>query len=390
MVNEAVYNELMKKYRGHFGRDPEVVAYAPGRIEVLGNHTDYNEGFVFSAAINFGTFFAAAKAVTGECRLVAGDLMKEVAFDVANIEASAADTWQNYVKGTLAGLTEIKAAACGFDGLFLGNIPLGSGLSSSAALEMCSGLALGKLFDIRVDAVALAKIGQKAEHVYAGCKCGLLDQISSLAGQAGKLVKTDFRSVAFETVELGEDACFLMCNTHAKHALVDGAYNRLREACEQAAAHFSQVLRHPARTLRDVSMAEWAIYKRGLPEGVANRAAHPIGENERVLKGAELLARGDLAGFGALMFDSHESSRYLFENSCEELDAVVDAAKRIPGVLGARLSGGGFGGSVVVLVHPRDAETASAALASAYAARFGKPCDVSVIKPADGARVVVV
>jgi galactokinase len=388
MVNENVYSELMKKYRAHFGHDPEVVAYAPGRIEVLGNHTDYNEGFVFSAAINFGTFFAASKSASKTCRLVAGDLMKEVSFDVAGIEASTSDTWQNYVKGTLAGLTAVQPVSCGFDGMFFGNIPLGSGLSSSAALEMSTGLALGKLYGISVDAVTLAKIGQKAEHVYAGCKCGLLDQISSLAGQSGKLVKTDFRSVTYETVEMGEDACFLMCNTHAKHALVDGAYNKLREACELAAAHFAQALRHPVRSLRDVSMAEWAIYRRGLSEAVANRAAHPIGEDERVLKGAELLAKGDLAGFGLLMFDSHESSRTLFENSCEELDAVVSAAKKIPGVLGARLSGGGFGGSVVVLVHPRDAETASVALANAYAATFGKPCDVSVIKPADGAHIV--
>lgn len=388
MVNESVYNELIKKYRAHFGRDPEVVAYAPGRIEVLGNHTDYNEGFVLSAAINYGTFFAIARNTSQGCRLVAGDLMKEVAFDLSPIEASMSDTWQNYVKGTIAGLAAVQEIPCGFDGLFLGNIPLGSGLSSSAALEMCTGLALGKLFGISIDTVALAKIGQKAEHVYAGCNCGLLDQISSLAGQAGKLVKTDFRSVTYDTVELGEDACFLMCNTHAKHALVDGAYNRLRASCEQAAVHFAKVLRHPVTALRDVSITEWAIYKRGLPEAVANRAAHPIGENERVLKGAELLAKGDLAGFGALMFDSHESSRILFENSCEELDAVVDAAKKIPGVLGARLSGGGFGGSVVVLVHPRDAETAAAALANAYAAKFGTPCDVSMIKPAAGAHVI--
>lgn len=388
MINETIYNELMRKFRAQFGRDPDVVSYAPGRIEVLGNHTDYNEGFVFSAAINFGTFFAASKNATKSCRLVAGDLMKEVAFDVTGIEASKTDTWQNYVKGTLAGLSAVQAVPCGFDGMFFGNIPLGSGLSSSAALEMCTGLALAKLYGISVDNVTLAKIGQKAEHVYAGCKCGLLDQISSLAGQSGKLVKTDFRSVAYETVEMGADACFLMCNTHAKHALVDGAYNTRREACEQAAVHFAKELRHPVTALRDVSMAEWAIYKRGLSETVANRAAHPIGEDERVLRGAELLAKGDLPGFGLLMFDSHESSRVLFENSCEELDAVVEAAKKIPGVLGARLSGGGFGGSAVVLVHPRDAETASAALANAYAAKFGKPCDVSVIKPADGAHIV--
>jgi len=388
MVNQAVHDELLRKFQAHFGREPEVVAYAPGRIEVLGNHTDYNEGFVFSAAINFGTFFAVAKRADAACRLVAGDLMKEVTFACTGIEPSSSDTWQNYVKGTFAGLTEWRPAAHGFDAMFLGNIPLGSGLSSSAALEMCTGLALARLYGIEIDTVPLAKIGQKAEHTYAGCKCGLLDQISSLAGEEGRLVKTDFRSVSYETVAMGDGVCFLMCNTHAKHALVDGAYNRLREACEQAAAHFARVLRHPVRALRDVSMTEWAIYRAGLPAEVADRAAHPIGENARVLRGAELLDRGDTAGFGALMFDSHESSRVLFGNSCEELDAVVDAAKKIPGVLGARLSGGGFGGSVVVLIHPRDAETAAAALANAYAARFGAPCDVSVITPAAGARLI--
>jgi len=214
MINKPVYDELIQKYRTHFGRDPEVVAYAPGRIEVLGNHTDYNEGFVFSAAINFGTFFAASKSTTKQCRLVAGDLMKEVTFGANDVVPSKTEPWQNYVKGTFAGLTHSRAAV-GFDGMILGNVPLGSGLSSSAALEMSTGLALAKLYAVTVDTVALAKIGQKAEHTYAGCKCGLLDQISSLAGQDGKLVKTDFRSLVYENVDMGPDACFLMCQTCA-------------------------------------------------------------------------------------------------------------------------------------------------------------------------------
>jgi len=388
MVNEKIYNELMRKYKAHFGFEPEVVSYAPGRIEVLGNHTDYNEGYVFSAAINFGTFFAARKADGMGCRLVAGDLMKEVTFDAGAIEASQSDGWQNYVKGTLAGLADHGAVDCGFDGMFFGNIPLGSGLSSSAALEMSTGLALGKLYGISVDPVTLAKIGQKAEHDYAGCNCGLLDQISSLAGESGKLVKTDFRTVEYESVTIGDDLCFLMCNTHSKHELVDGAYNKLRAACEQCAEHFSKVLNHPVSALRDVSMAEWAIYKQDLPERVANCGAHPIGEDERVLLGAELLSKGDLEGFGALMFDSHESSRVLFENSCEELDFVVATAKKIPGALGARLSGGGFGGSAVVLVNPRDAATVAAALENAFASKYGHPCDVNVIIPSQGAHLV--
>lgn len=388
MVNQEVYDALIQQYKEHYGKDPEVVSYAPGRIEVLGNHTDYNEGYVFSAAINFGTFFAASKATGTGCRLVAGDLRKEVRFDLGEIERSETDIWQNYVKGTFAGLIAGKNVSTGFDGMFLGNIPLGSGLSSSAALEMCTGLALAKLYGIEVDPVILAKIGQKAEHEYAGCKCGLLDQISSLAGKEGMLVKTDFRSIEYENVDMGPKACFLMCNTHAKHRLVDGGYDKRRAACEAAAAFFAKKIRHPVTALRDVTMAEWALYKDGLDPVTAARAAHPIGEDERVLQGAKLLEKGDLAGFGNLMFDSHESSRRLFENSCDELDAVVDAAKGIPGVLGARLSGGGFGGSVVVLVHPRDVETASAALANAYAAKFGEPCEVSVIRPSAGAHLV--
>jgi galactokinase len=232
MQNKALYDDLLRRYRAHFNRDPEVVAYAPGRIEVIGNHTDYNEGFVCSAAINFGTFFAAARRVAGECRLVAGDLMKEVVFGASCAGPSTDDTWSNYVKGVLAGLRERAPVPCGFDGLFLGNIPLGAGLSSSAALEVSSGLALARLYDIAVDRLEMARIGQAAEHRFAGVKCGLLDQISSLFGAEEMLVETDFRTFAVKNVPLGEDACFLMCNTHAKHALVDGAYNTRREACE--------------------------------------------------------------------------------------------------------------------------------------------------------------
>lgn len=388
MINQPVYDELLKKFREYYKCEPEVVAYAPGRIEVLGNHTDYNEGYVFSAAINYGTFFAVARTKDTVSHVVAGDLMREVLFDPEHPEAVRKDTWANYVIGTVAGLMKIKPLGGNFKAMFLGNIPLGSGLSSSAALEMCTGKALAELYGITVDNVTLAKIGQAAEHHYAGCNCGLLDQISSLSGAEGKLVKTDFRTLEVETVEMGPDVCFLMCNTHAKHALVDGEYNTRRKACEAATEYFKTVLGHPVSALRDVSMTEWEAYHRGLDELVARRAAHPIGEDERVLRGAELLAKGDLIAFGLLLFESHESSRVMFENSCKELDTVVKAARSIPGVLGARLSGGGFGGSAVVMVTPETAESVANALASAYAEKYGKPCGVSKITPSTGACVV--
>jgi len=388
MQNQPVQAELLRRYRAHFNRDPDVVAYAPGRIEVIGNHTDYNEGFVCSAAINYGTFFAAARGDGQTCRLMVGDLMQEVAFNTDCAEPSVADTWSNYVKGVLSGLRERAPVSCGFDGMFLGNIPLGAGLSSSAALEVSAGLALARLYGMAVDRLELARIGQAAEHRFAGVHCGLLDQISSLFGMEGMLVETDFRTLEVKNVPLGNDACFLMCNTHAKHALVDGEYNRRRAACEEARDYFATVLPHPVRALRDVTVEEWETHHAGLSDVVARRAAHPISENARVLAAADALATHDLVRFGRLMFESHESSQVNFENACPELDCLVAAARRIPGVMGARLSGGGFGGSVVVLVHPRDAETAGAALTNAYAATFGNPCDVRVIRPSAGATVV--
>lgn len=389
MLNQAVYDELMAKFKATYGKEPQVVSYAPGRIEVLGNHTDYNEGYVFSTAINYGTFFAIAPNELGKNRVTAGDLMHEVVFPLEGATPVTKDTWANYVIGTVAGLSKIKPQTTGFDGMFLGNVPMGFGLSSSAALEMCTAKAVCALYDIPADSVTLAKVGQAAEHDYAGCSCGLLDQISSLCGAFGMLVKTDFRTLKVETVDMGPDVCFLMCNPHAKHALVDGQYNSRRKACEEAAAYFAKVLPHPVAALRDVSMAEWETHKAGLDPIVANRAAHPIGEDERVLKGAQLLAEGNLAAFGALLYDSHESSRLMFENSCKELDEVVEITKSVPGVLGARLSGGGFGGSVVVLVNTRDAETAAQAIASAYAKKTGgAPCEVSRIQPSQGATIV--
>lgn len=388
MINQDVYNELLEKYKTHFGKAPVVVSYAPGRIEVLGNHTDYNEGYVFSAAINYGTFFAISRNDDGVNRIVAGDLMHEVTFPLVDAKPVSKDTWANYVIGTVAGLNALKPQDTGFDAMFLGNVPMGFGLSSSAALEMCTAKAVAQLFTIDADNVTLAKIGQAAERDYAGCPCGLLDQISSLCGAEGMLVKTDFRSLEIETVDMGPSVCFLMCNPHAKHALVDGQYASRRKACEDAAAYFASVLPHPVAALRDVTMAEWEAHKNGLDPIVANRAAHPIGEDERVLLGAELLNKGDLDGFGKLLFDSHESSRTMFENSCEELDNVVAVTKTIPGILGARLSGGGFGGSVVVLVKTDAAADAAKAIAENYKANTGKDCEVSMIQPSIGASIV--
>ena len=392
MLNQEVYDKVVAAFAAKFGGQPAKVAYAPGRIEVLGNHTDYNEGYVFSAAIDKGTFFAASPADDGKVTLVALDMSETYECDLAALApVKSGATWANYVLGTFNWLFDGQPATAGkgFKAVFAGNIPLGAGLSSSAALEVATALALGAIYGVEKDKTTLAKICQKAENTWAGCPCGLLDQASSLYGKAGSLVKSDFRYCTFENVGMGPAVAFMMVKSNAKHALVDGAYASRRQACEEAAKYFASVLKKGDVThLRDVTMAEWVLYRGGLPETTAKRAVHPIGEDERVLQGASLLAKGDLKGFGALMFDSHESSRNWFENSCEELDAIVDAAKAIPEVYGARLSGGGFGGSCCLLVDPSAADGISAEITREYKAKFGDEPVCSLIQPSDGAHLV--
>lgn len=388
VMDRKVYSEALGAFRSRFGTDPVAAAYAPGRIEVLGNHTDYNEGLVLSAAVQLGTFFLAAPADDRTCRVVAANLETETEFGLERLESRGDPDWSAYVRGVTAGLQGEGRFDRGFLGLCLGDLPLGAGLSSSAALEVAAGLALGALYGVGPGRMALARIGQAAEHHYAGVRCGLLDQISSLFGEKDRLVLTDFRSMHVRTVPFGgagEDACFLMCDTRAEHSLGTSAYNERRAACEAARDFFAGVLEHPVRALRDVDREAWRRHAAGMDPVAAKRAGHVIGENERVRAGRACLEAGRLADFGKLMWASHESSRSQFENSCAELDAVVDEAARIPGVLGARLSGGGFGGSAVALLHRRDLEHVRQALGTAFERRFGHRPDMRTVLPSAGA-----
>ncbi len=385
MSDALLHSRTVLDFIARHGRAPEAAAFAPGRIEVLGNHTDYNEGFVLSAAIQAGCCVAAGARPDRTLTLAAPDLDASVSLDLDSLRPLEQATWANYVLGVLAGLRAAGSVERGADIVLRGNVPLGAGLSSSAALEMAAGLALAHLYGLTVPPLELARIGQLAEHTYAGTRCGLLDQVTSLFAQPAALVLTDFRSLAIRTVPLPADACFLMCNTGVKHALVDGQYNERRAACERAVSGLNGVLEHPVHALRDVTEAELAAYRARLDDKAARRAAHVVGENARVQGGVDRLAAGDLAGFGRLMFASHESSRHQFENSCAELDLLVEAARATPGALGARLSGGGFGGSVVVLTHTADADTVGQRLAAVYAERTGSACDVRRVVPGAGA-----
>ncbi len=385
----ALTERLAEKHLRRHGVEPAFIAYAPGRVEILGNHTDYNEGFVLSAAIDTGIAFGLTGNGTPECRHYSADFEASVTFPAAEPGRTDKERWSNYSRGVLAFLGErCGFAPKGYDGTQMGDIPIGAGLSSSAALEIAAGLAISAFHGVSPDPLDLARIGQRAEHEYAGVKCGLLDQISSLFGRAGSLVFTDFRSLEVRTVGLPPGTSFLIANTAVKHALVDSEYNERRQRCEQAAAYFARVLGPRIKALRDVTWADLEAHRGALDPAIWRRAAHPVGENGRVLLGAAMLKAGDAAGFGKLMFESHKSSMIYFENSCPELDTLVEAARTIPGVLGARLSGGGFGGSVVALVEAGREEAIGRALARAYEEAHGHVIKPSLVVPSDGARLV--
>ncbi len=387
MHDETVVKQAIAIHTRTYGTQPTAVAYAPGRVEVLGNHTDYNEGTVLSAAINMGHCFCISASGKPGIRLTAGDIPATTEFDPSTDEQLPKNVqWANYVKGVMFYLREKGIEIDSADCTFLGSIPMGAGLSSSAALEVATAFAVLEYTGKTLDPKEVAKIGQKSEHDFAGCSCGLLDQFSSIFGVHHGLIHSDFRTLETYPVQLPDDVVFLMINPHIKHALADSPYNERRASCEKAAAEFAALLPHPVKALRDVSWEEFEANKSKIDPEAAQRATHVVGEITRVEQGVKLIAEGKLPEFGQFMYDSHETSRTAFENSCAELDIVVEAA-RSAGALGARLSGGGWGGSAVALVHAADADAICAKIIERCKVQGLEPT-AEIIIPSAGAKVI--
>lgn len=354
MYDKQLLEKTIAIHKECYGVIPTVVSYAPGRIEVLGNHTDYNAGTTFSCAINFGHFFCISKSDQPGIHVTAGDVRESYTFSADNDERIDS-YWANYVKGNFYYLsTEHDIHVDGINCTFLGSIPMGAGLSSSAALEVATSYAAiayaGKEIGTDINKTEIAQLAQKCENVFAGCNCGLLDQFSSIYGRDHGLIHSDFRSLETYTVALPDDCLFLMVNPRVKHSLAESPYNARRQSCEQAAHEMGTCLKRPIETLRDITVEEFEAHRDQLDPEAALCAAHIVGEIHRVERGVELLNEGHIEAFGQFLFDSHESSKNNFRNSCNELDIIVDAAQKA-GALGARLSGGGWGGSAAVLVR---------------------------------------
>ena len=378
--------QIREAFRARYGAEAAVVSRAPGRLEVLGNHVDYNEGCVLSVAVDRYMHLAASPVDGTICRIWDDVLKEERSFSLDSLLDHAKGDWANYIKGVLVEFTQRGIKVPAFNAVIAGNVPLSAGMSSSAAFEMACGLAFAKLAKADIGWLDMAKIGQGAENNYIGAKTGLLDQFSSLMGKADCLVYSDFRSCTAQSIPMPKGLTFVVVNSMVKHVLTS-EYNDRRQACENAVAIMAQ--QYPdVKALRDVSPELLEGQRSRLPETSYKCAAHVVGELQRVADCLECLRQGDVVRFGQLMFQSHESSRTLFENSCEELDEIVAIAHAIPECLGARLSGGGFGGITVHLVRTEDANDYAARVADAYLAKTGHKADTFVCAAADGATLL--
>ena len=376
--------QLAEKFRATYGRAPEICAYAPGRIEFIGNHTDYNGGTVLGAALDRGVWVALAGRADARRQWASDQCPARVtsrADDGAKCEG--AESWVNYPLGVLAALPEFGVAApAGFDFLAMSNLPSGAGLSSSAAIELASALAFLEMAGARPARETVVKIGRHAENHFVGVPCGILDQGVSGFGQKNKLVWIDCRGPVFATVPLPAAAHFWIFNTHTKHALVDGLYAARHRECMTAARALGVGL------LVETNGAALTAAETNLAPESARRARHVVEEIARVAAARTALEGGDLVAVGRLLTASHRSSQWLFENSTAELDFLVDALVAAPSVFGARLTGGGFGGAVMALTGAAFGEAEAHAVAAAYREKFGATLEILHAQTGDGAALI--
>ena len=322
-----------------------ILGTATGRLEVLGNHTDYNQGLVLAMGVGFTLEVHGKKRADEKLLLRAKDLGQVWEGSLADLSPQPKTAWANYILGVLQGLKDRGVGLSGLELELTSNLPMGAGLSSSAALTVATQRCLQKLWGFTMPALEMAKISQEAEHRYAGVKCVLLDPMAILHAKKDHLVLIDFRSMEVTAIPFSKEALFVVASCGEKHALVDGEYNERRQSCEEAARILG------LSSLREIGLNELAKRKGTLPEQIYRRALHVVGETDRVKRAVACLKRNDLAGFGKLLDESQESSRVNFENSIPALDKLCEASQQSPGHLGARLSGGGFGGSTLHLIE---------------------------------------
>ncbi|HLM24894.1 MAG TPA: galactokinase [Pyrinomonadaceae bacterium] len=361
---------------------------APGRVNLIGEHTDYNDGFVMPVALDFSTWATVSPHESRKLQIFSENFDEEIEVDLDDRNLAGHGHWSDYPIGVAVVLERAGYRLRGAKLRIRGEVPIGSGLSSSAAVEVATACALVAHSGLHIDARELARLCQRAENEFVGARVGIMDQFVSLFGQAHKALLLDCRSLEFRLLPLPDNVRLIICNTMVKHELASSAYNERRAQCEAGVSYLAQF--YPNVTaLRDVTLEQLEQHRSGLPEVVYRRCRHVITENARVLAAGEALERGDLNRFGKLMAESHVSLRDDYEVSSEELDLMVELAQKVEGVYGARMTGGGFGGCTVNLVCTENVEEFRARVAEGYERVTKIKPEIYITTAANGAEEMV-
>ena len=382
---EVTIEKLLEEFARRFEGRPRFFQ-APGRVNLIGEHTDYNEGFVMPFAIDRHATVAASLRKDFKLNVYARDLDESGSIDLKDEPHLQTKTWMDYVEGSVRSVAErFKFTPAGADILITSSVPIGAGLSSSAAIEIAIGFAVLALNSIPIDHEALAFAGQMAEHKYVGIRSGIMDQFASVFGKKGNAMLLDCRSLERAYVPVADEgATIAVIDTKVKHNLASSEYNTRRAECEAAVNILSK--RFPeVRSLRDVTTQQLDENARSLSENLLKRSRHIVSENRRTLDAAEAFRERDFDSAGKLMFASHESLRDDYEVSCDELDFLVDVALGIDGVFGSRMTGGGFGGCTVSLLKKESVDKFRNTSVKLYASKFGFEPDFYIFEAADGA-----
>jgi galactokinase len=392
VINSQAVSEV---FRQQFGDRRTRVFRAPGRVNLIGEHTDYNDGFVLPVAINRETVVVAAANDSRRVRVHSLNVDESAEFDLDNPGPKLRGIWLDYIEGVAQALESRDVRLAGIDMALSSDVPVGAGLSSSAALEISTGMAMLAISGIDVDRLnaevsrtELALAGQHAEHEYVGTRSGIMDQFIAAFGLAGYALLLDCRLLMMRQIPLDtSEIVIAICDSRVKHELSSSEYNKRREECERGVEILSKAL-PGIRALRDVSLLDFEMYKEWLPEPIRSRCRHVVTENLRTLTASDALRSGKFAIMGQLMIKSHESLRDDYEVSCSELDALVEIATSIEGVRGARMTGGGFGGCTVNLVERHALEKFQEKVTSEYNKVTGLIPNIYISEPCDGAREI--
>ena len=386
-MNKEIVNKVNTTFVDRFESTPLLVK-APGRINLIGEHTDYNNGFVLPAAVDQSIYLAVNTSASDQCTLVSLDMRETFTFSLDDFEPSKNTSWANYIMGVVAEIQKAGLSIQGFQMVFSGDVPQGSGMSSSAALECGTCFALNELFDLGISKVDMVKMSQKAEHNYAGVMCGIMDQFASMMGSEDHALKLDCESLEFDhfPIELSEHI-IVLCNSNVSHNLADSEYNIRRKQCEEGVA-ILQTSYPTISSLRDVTMEQLNAHQQELPEVVYTRCKYVIEENERVVRMTQALSDADFTSVGEILKRAQEGMREEYEISCPEIDFMTEFANSRQDVLGARMMGGGFGGCTINLVNRGSEDQFITELNSAYKQKFNKEITPIKVTIADGVKCI--